>query len=138
MPTALIRHYLRTEYEAAGAVVRIGRRSAEVDGLLLAMRRGSGGFVTGWNPRSRRMPDGWNRRMQKRLEEAVRRLPSAPGNGSARGWREEHMLVGADPRRLFTLARRFRQRAIVVVRRGQPARLVTLQSQRPACPVRSR
>jgi Protein of unknown function (DUF3293) len=119
---------LRTEYEALGAVARVGRRSTEIDRLLLAMRCGSGGFVTAYNPFSRRMPEGWNRRMLQRLEEAVRRLPSASGHGSASGWREQHMLVGADPRRLGTLARRFRQRAIVLVRRGQPTRLVMLPS----------
>ena len=41
--------------------------------------------------------------------------------------REEMLLVALDPAPAMVLARRFRQRGIVVVRRGQPARLVILQ-----------
>lgn len=105
---------------------RIGRRSAGVDALLRRWRVREGGFVTAWNPYSRRMPGGWNDRMLVRLRQAARRLPGAPGEGSAQGWAERHWLLGGDPRRLAALGRRFRQTAIVVVRVGQPARLVWL------------
>jgi hypothetical protein len=39
-------------------------------------------------------------------------------------------LIGGDPRRIAVLGRRFRQVAIVAVRRGQPPRIVLLQPQR--------
>jgi Protein of unknown function (DUF3293) len=123
----LRRAFLETRYEAAGAVARIGRRSTEIDGLLLRLKRREGVFLTGCNPRSRRMPEGWNRRMQIRLVEAMRRLAFVPGHGTGSGWREEHMLVLADPRRALVLAWRFRQRAVVLVRLRQPARLVVLR-----------
>ncbi len=74
------------------------------------------------------MPAGWNARMMARLRTAARRLPSAEGEGRARGWAERHLLVAADPRRAAVLARRFRQNAIVVVRTGAPARLVLLRA----------
>jgi hypothetical protein len=126
-PPALLRAYARTAYAAEGAVAQIGRRSAAVDALLRRLGARQGGFVTAWNPFSRRMPPGWNRRMQARLEQATRRLPRArgegSGKGSGRGWAEEHLLLAADPRVVWQLARRFRQSAVVVVRAGAPARL---------------
>jgi hypothetical protein len=113
--------YLRTDYEAAGVVVRIGRRSAAMDALLRGRRAA---FVTAWNPMSRRTPIGWNERMLTRMREAARGRLIAEGWGSARGWAERHLLVAGDPRWIVTLARRFRQAAIVVVVPGRLARLV--------------
>ena len=126
VPTGLLRPYLRTEYEADGAVARIGRRSPGIDRLLLGIGARTGAFVTAWNPLSRRMPPGWNRRMQARLAQRVRRLPSVPGHGIGRGWSEQHLLVAGDARRIVVLARLFRQRAIVVVRPSRAARLLIL------------
>jgi Protein of unknown function (DUF3293) len=119
--------YRRSDYEAAGAVARIGRRSPAIDALLLRLGARQGGFVGAWNPFSRRMPQGWNDRMLARLRDAARRLPRAEGSGGDGPWREQHLLIAADPRRLAVLGRRFRQAAIVTVRRGGPARLVLLR-----------
>jgi hypothetical protein len=130
--------YRRTAYEAAGAVAHVGRRSVAVDALLAELGTRHGGFITAENPLSRRMPPGWNARAMRRFDEAIRRLPSAAGHGGWRRWREAHHLVAADPRRLLVLARRFRQRAIVVVARGAPARLTfslaPADGGRAACP----
>ena len=122
----LERAYRGSGYEAAGAVARVGRRSPAVDALLARLGARHGGFLGAWNPLSRRMPPGWNQRLQARLRQAARRLPAAEGWGGTARWREAHCLFGGDPRRLAVLARRFRQAAFVVVRRGQPARLVWL------------
>ena len=122
--------YRRTEYAAAGAVARIGRRGAAVDAMLRHLGAREGAFVTAWNPWSRRRPSGWNARMMARLRAAARRLPFVDGEGRARGWAERHLLVAAAPRRAAVLARRFRQNAIVVVRTGAPARLVLLRATR--------
>ncbi|MFC7474470.1 DUF3293 domain-containing protein [Dankookia sp. GCM10030260] len=119
--------YRRSAYEAAGAVARIGRRSRDVDALLRRLGARQGGFVGAWNPLSRRMPRGWNDRMLARLRLAARRLPQAEGSGGDRRWRERHLLLAGDPRRLAALGRRFRQAAIVIVRQGAPARLVVLR-----------
>lgn len=123
---ALIGAYRRTGYEAAGIVVRVGRRAPAGDRLLAALGVRAGGFVTAWNPLSRPMPVGWNRRTQDRLARHARRLPMVAGCGSDRRWREEHLLIGGDPRRLIVLARRFRQRGVVLVAPGRPARLLLL------------
>lgn len=129
MRPGLLAAYRRTAYEAeGGAVARIGSRSAAVDALLRRLGDArQGAFVTAWNPYSRRMPRGWNERMQARLRQAARRLPRTEGWGRGHGWAEHTLLLAADPRRAAVLARRFRQNAIVAVRRGGPARLVLLR-----------
>ena len=129
-PPRRLRAWRGTAYEAAGAVARVGRRSASLDGLLSRLRMRQGGFVTAWNPHGHRMPLRWNQRMQARLCEAARRLPAAAGHGTGRtsgsGWKEAHLLLGGGPGRLVVLARRFRQAGVVLVRQGQPARLLLL------------
>ncbi len=123
MRASLARAYARTDYAAAGAVARIGRRSAAMDALLRRLGTRQGAFITAWNPFSRKMPRGWNERMQARLREAARRLPMAEGWGRGRGWAEYSLVIAADPRRAAVLGRRFRQNAIVLLRVGAPARL---------------
>ncbi|MBK1662209.1 DUF3293 domain-containing protein [Paracraurococcus ruber] len=127
MSTRLRRAYRASGYEAAGAVARIGRRSAALDALLRRMGVRDAAFVSAWNPFSRRMPEGWNARRHARLLAATRRCPRLEGWGGTAAWRERHLLLGGDARRGAVLARRFRQNAIVVLRRGQPARLVVLR-----------
>jgi hypothetical protein len=105
--------------------VTIGRRVP--DRLLLQLGSRLAVFVTAWNPMSRRMPDGWNQRMQARLRERLRRFRSAPADGRLGRWREAHLLVAvADFRPVRRVARIFRQRAIVVVRPARLAQLVLL------------
>jgi hypothetical protein len=99
-----------------------------MDALLLAHGARSAGFVTAWNPLSRRMPEGRNARMNARLRQAARGRVLAEGWGSAPGWRERHFLIVGDPRWLRGLARRFDQAAFVLVRPRRPARLVAAMS----------
>lgn len=115
-----------TGYSAAGITVRIGRRSAEMDRLLLSHRRREAVFITAWNPFSRRMPEGWNRRMQSRLARAASRWTVLPAEGRWRRWCESHILVFAAAAPMAMLARRYRQHAIVIVRIGQQTRLSVL------------
>jgi hypothetical protein len=117
----LLRAYRDTVYQAAGCDVRIGRRAPDALFARLGCREAA--FVTAWNPRSRRMPDGWNRRMQQRLCERLRRSVVLAADGSLGRWHEAHLLVGGDSRRVLRLARLFRQHAIVCVQRGRRARL---------------
>ncbi|HEV7268061.1 MAG TPA: DUF3293 domain-containing protein [Falsiroseomonas sp.] len=130
MRAALRSAYASTRYEAAGIVVRIGRRSAAMDALLRANGVRSAGFITAWNPFSRKMPRGWNERMQARLREAMRGRVIAQGWGRAEGWAEQHLLVAGDTGAIAALARRFRQNAVVIVARDRPARLVAARDQR--------
>jgi hypothetical protein len=100
-----------------------------MDALLARHGAAAAGFVTAWNPRSRRMPAGWNARMQDRLRQAARGLVLAEGFGRGRAWAEHHLLLRGDPRRLRVLGRRFRQWAIVVVAPRRPPRLLACLGQ---------
>lgn len=124
MRPALRAAFRRTAYEANGVVVRVGRRSAAMDALLRQRGLRAAGFITAWNPFSRPMPPGWNRRQQARLREAAGRAVLAEGWGRGRGWAEHHLLLAGDPRRIAVLARRFRQHAVVTVGPFRPARLL--------------
>ncbi len=122
----LLRAWRDTLYEAAGIAIRIGRRSPAVDALLRDLGCRYGALLTAWNPASRRLPDGVNRRRQHRLAEWLRRMVSVPAKGTLLAWREEMVLVAADPRTLTVIARRFAQSAIVTLRTGQRARVTLI------------
>ena len=119
----LVRAFHATSYSAGDAVAHVGRRCPALDAVL---RPCGGAFITAWNPWGRRMQLGWNRRANGALLLRLHGLTRLAGAGEGRGWREEHWLVVTDPRRAAVLARRFRQAAIVTLRRGQPARLMML------------
>jgi Protein of unknown function (DUF3293) len=121
---ALLRAYRNTCYEAAGIPIRIGKYSAGSDRLLLTHRARSAALITAYNPRSRLMPLAWNLRMQARLLQALCRRRMLPARGFLGRWSEAHLLVFGDPLPVQRLARRYRQNAIVIVRLGQPPRLV--------------
>ena len=91
---------------------------------LLGARQGT--LVTAWNPRSRRMPEGWNRRMQARLRQCLRRFVVIEAEGTLGGWREAMLLVTGDARPVVRLARRFRQCAVVILCCGRNTRLQLL------------
>jgi hypothetical protein len=121
MSPRLLRAYRDTTYLTAGITVRIGRRVP--DRLFARVDARVAVLVTAWNPRSRRMPDGWNRRRQRCLRRWLRRFAVLDAEGSLHRWREPMLLVAGDPRPLIRIAARFRQHAVVVLRRGQKARL---------------
>lgn len=95
--------------------------------LLRAQGQKKGAIITAWNPLARRHAEGWNRRAQERLEALCRHVPLIKGTGYGQGWREEHCLLGCDPRKALNVARRFRQLAIVVIRRDGMAQLKWLR-----------
>jgi Protein of unknown function (DUF3293) len=120
----LYRAYRMTDYTVAGITLRIGRRSAAMDRLLAARHQREAAFITAYNPFSRRMPPGWNRRMQNNLMRAARRWPILPADGQWRRWHESHLVILAPCHCVMVLARRFRQYGIVIHRSGQPTQLI--------------
>jgi hypothetical protein len=128
---ALLRGWRLTRYGAAGAVARVGRQSPGINALLVRAGVRQGAFVTAWNPCSRGRPRRWNDAALARLRAAAARrgIPFAEGEGraSAPPWAENHLLLFGDARRSVVLARRFRQHAAVLVRRGAPALLLVLR-----------
>jgi hypothetical protein len=121
---ALLKAYRETFYTVGDVEVRIGRRSQAMDRLLLVRGVRQATFITAYNPYSRKMPPGWNQRMQGRLAASVRRRPILSAQGTGRRWSEAHLLVLGDVRLARLKARQFRQNAIVIVRLGQPVRLL--------------
>ena len=121
IPARLLRAYRQTDYLAAGIAVRVARRVPEV--FFAAVDARVAVLVTAWNPLSRRMPAGWNQRMQRRLRQCLHRFVVLDASGSLHRWHEAMLLVAGDPRPIIRLAARFRQRAVVILCRGQMARL---------------
>ena len=116
--------YAAVPYRVGGALVRVGRRSREMDQLLDEGSTRTGVIVTAWNPAGRKLPLAVNQRRAERLAERLRGLRTLPGaNGEGR-WHEDSLLVlTAPPRRIEALARLLGQDAVVLVRRGARARL---------------
>jgi hypothetical protein len=127
MNPRLLAAYRATNYAVDAVMIRIGRRSAPMDALLARLEARTAVFITAWNPRPRRMPQGWNHRMQRRLVGHLRRYVTRPASGSLGRWHEAHLLVAADPRPIVRLARLFRQRGVVVISRHQAAKLLLLE-----------
>ncbi len=121
----MLRSYRLSTYQAGGVVARIGQRPSGLDGqhdpLVL---------LSACNPGGRRLPDGWNRRMMRRLGEAMRRIPCVEGEGRLGRWSEPLVLAAVAPARGIVLARRFRQNAVVVLQPRRPARLLLLAAPR--------
>nr|WP_283949908.1 DUF3293 domain-containing protein [Limobrevibacterium gyesilva] len=93
----------------------------------------AGCFVTACNPQGRLLPHPRNRRAMARLRWYLRgcrlRFAEAEGRGHGGDWPAEPSLLvfGLDRARAATLGRRWRQNAVVHVRRGQPAVLLALR-----------
>jgi hypothetical protein len=127
----LARGWRLTRFEAAGAAVRLGLRSRAIDRLLRDAGVRHGAFVGAWNPCSRRVPDWRNRRALARLCTLAGRRGIAwrRGHGCAArpAWCEEHLLLLGDWHRAAVLAHQFGQHSVLLVRRGDRARLRVLR-----------
>lgn len=136
--------YRATRYQAIDGdrllTARIGSPSSAFDALLAREGVAVGVFITAWNPESCPTPEPENRRAAARLAAEVaalglRALPHR-GEGDDPGWPPEEGLfvLGLAEAGAVALAERYRQNAVVVVERGQPARLVTTARMRMARP----
>jgi hypothetical protein len=116
--------------------IRCGERSAEVDRLLERHGFQHWAFVTACNPRSRRLDDDENAARMRRLRATLETAGHVilPGLGAARdgSWPEEQSLLvlGMPEAEAVRLGADFGQHAIVVGRRGEPARLVWIPGPR--------
>ncbi|MFN7306714.1 MAG: DUF3293 domain-containing protein [Alphaproteobacteria bacterium] len=124
----LERAYRASCYFAGAHGVRIGQCAPALDALLGSWRAQEGVFIAAGNPFSRRMAPGWNARRHMALRERLRALPYVEGKGGAKRWWEVHCFIGISAARGKRLARLFRQKAMVVLRRGGTARLVYFQA----------
>ena len=106
--------------------MRIGRRSRGLDGLLHGMNARQAVLITACNPRSRRMPGGWNARMMAHLHAALSRRTAYPAESGSGFWREAQFLAACPEAWAAHLARRFRQNALIGLRPGRAPRLLIL------------
>jgi hypothetical protein len=120
----LSRAFRASCYFAGAHGARIGQRAPALDALLGSWRAQEGVFIAAGNPFSRRMPQGWNARRHAALRERLRGLQYVEGRGGAKRWWEAHYFIGISAARGRRLARLFRQKAMVALRRGGRARLI--------------
>ena len=139
MNERLEREYRETVYWVyaphAYVGLRVDQASAELDGLLEEAGADEWAHITAWNPHSKPLPPPENRQAQDALEWAVRiRYSYLPGMGVGTDgdWPPEVglFIFGIPEAEAVELARRFGQNAIVVGRKGKPARLVWCEGKR--------
>lgn len=118
MRAKLASAYRDTTYRVDALTLRIGRRPLW-PGRAAVM-------LTPHNPFSRRHPPGWNARMLRALDAALRRHSWRPAASGDDLWLEIQRVVEMDARAGRVLARRFRQNAMLALRPRQPPRLIIL------------
>jgi Protein of unknown function (DUF3293) len=124
----LAEKYAGTSYiiEAPGGdvAIHVGRPSAVLDALLESLGAVDWAFITAWNPGSMRLPPAENERNNNDLLERIGRLgyEAIPGEGVGDDgdWPAERsfFVAGIPAGEAMALGRYYRQRAIVVGRRG--------------------
>jgi hypothetical protein len=129
--------YLATHYVAftlAGPLtLRVGQRSATLDRLLASQGASSAALITAFNPGSQPRGLSANRAAHRRLLALVRRggwrhLPyEARDPGGVWAVEEGLLIFGLGPAQARRLGRRFRQNAILLVRRGGATELAALR-----------
>jgi Protein of unknown function (DUF3293) len=128
----LATHYLVFVPEGT-LIVRIGQRSAMLDRLMAGRGARTAACVTAFNPGSRRRGRGANLAAHRALLAHVRRRGwrhlLAEGRDPAGAWPGEASLLvfGLGPAAARQLGRRFRQNAILLIRRGRPPELAALR-----------
>lgn len=128
--------YRATSYTAetpfGQLVLRIGSTNAELDRLLEVSGVTSWAYITAHNPASRPASDIENATRQNELRALVEQAGHLfyEGAGIGEGWLPETslLILGMKESEAALLGRRFRQLAIVVGERGNPARLVWLKT----------
>ena len=129
----LVAAYVATSYIVdtpnRRTVLRVGQRNRVFEHLLRRCRVRSWAFVSGCNPGSRRLSRWRNAARASRLVRTTKAwgLRTLPGEGvpDDPDWGAEVslLILGITPARALRLARHFGQYAVVVGRRGDPARL---------------
>lgn len=137
MQSTLVAAYRATDYMVNGSggivVIQIGHYSLTVDRLLARMHARNAAFITAWNPFSKRLSFGankhWGCELKRYLSVHGFVFLEGEGRGQTGEWPPEPSILafGISRTEASTIGRRFRQNAIVFVRRGRPAELVMLR-----------
>jgi hypothetical protein len=111
--------------------VRVGWRPTKLDQLLASRRASHWAFITASNPASVALSAAENDKRHAALIREIERagLRWLPGRGIGDGWSERSLLVIAcSEAKALALGQRFGQLAVVVGRRGEPARLLSCRT----------
>jgi Protein of unknown function (DUF3293) len=137
MRSGVVLAYRATDYLAVSDgrafIIRIGRHSLVIDGLLTRMKTRSGAFITAWNPFSKGQSAGanayWDRELKAYLSARGFAFLAGEGRGEIGGWPPESsvLALGMSRAQAASIGRRFRQNSIVYVPLGRPAELVILR-----------
>jgi hypothetical protein len=125
--------YHRTHFVVQGArspfVLRAGRRSRSLAALHAETGVRGSAFLTAWNPGSRQLPIGLNRKRQKMLETELResgyRVLNGIGKDPTNTWTGEVscLVIGILRREAVRIGRKYDQLAIVWIGRSSIPRL---------------
>ena len=116
--------------DAAPIDLKVGERSAALDGILMAQGVAAWAFITGSNPRSQPLSAEENGRRHAELMRSIRdggwRYFDGAGIPANAEWQPEAsvLVLGIARDEALALGRRFEQNAIVAGRRGGEAELV--------------
>jgi hypothetical protein len=137
MPSDLVVAYRATDYvafnDSRAFLIRVGRHSLVIDGLLTRMKTRSGAFIAAWNPFSKRLTAEsnayWDRELKSYLDVRGFSYLAGEGRGEIGDWPAESSIFAFGLSRIqaATIGRRFRQNAIVYVPFGRPAELIMLR-----------
>jgi hypothetical protein len=137
MPSDLVVAYRATDYvafnDSRAFLIRVGRHSLVIDGLLTRMKTRSGAFITAWNPFSKSQSTGanayWDRELKSYLRARGLAFLAGEGRGQIGEWPPEPSVFafGMSRAQAASIGRRFRQNAILYVSLGRPAELVMLR-----------
>jgi len=137
MQSDLVSAYKATDYVARNnggvVVIRVGHHSLAVDRLLARMGARNGAFITAWNPFGKGLSfeanEHWDRELKRYLSVHGFAVIEGEGRGRIGEWPPESSILAFEISRAeaSAIGRRFRQNAVVYVRRGRPAELVMLR-----------
>lgn len=135
LSSELLEHYRNAHYAVFGEpelVLRIGKRSAELDALLEAKGKASAAYITAANPRGQRQPEGDNAiataALRRSLSDAGYACLAGEGRDPDGQWKAEKsvLVLGMTREDALALGRALDQNAIVFVERGKAPELVVL------------
>jgi len=128
--------YRETSYQSSLISIRVDQQSASIDQLLQCNNQSSWAFLTAWNPHGEMTSIDDNQRANQELLHDLQQenfiiLPGW-GIGDDRVWPPEasFLVIGIAKDQAISLAKRYKQRAIVLGMIGTAASLYYLEEER--------
>src|SRR5882762_2212013 len=128
MQAGLVSAYKATDYLAHGngwvVMIRIGHHSLIADRSLATMHARNGAFITAWNPFSKELSieanEHWDHELKRYLSVRGFAFVEGEGRGRTGEWPPEPSILvfGISRTEASAIGRRYRQNAVVYVRRG--------------------